>query len=648
MLHNNKLLLSLKKKFSNKSFLVKGIIKIFNKKSAILETESNQIYEIFNLYIKNVIHKDYVTASIKNIDNKIVAIPIKLLKSSINLFIGSIKINNNKLFIIPEKKYLHNLTIECYSKKNIEYFVQNKNKVVATIINHPLKTKKNIFIAKIIEYITHNNKYLIPWWSILSKYNLEINPPSDDLCKNIHILDKSSYRKDLTKLCFVTIDNNDTKEIDDAIFIKEISKKELIVYVAIADPTSYILENSELDKIALKRMFTNYLPGFTIPLLPKFLSENLCSLNPNEIKSALICKMKINNYGILSKKINFSLAWIKSKAKLNYFNVSNWLKNIGNWNPINNNIKQQILLLYKFYKYRIKWKKQNVLFFNNTDYKFIFNNKRKILNIIIEKKRIAHKIIEEIMIAANICAAKILKKKLGFGIYNINNGFNFNKINKVISLLKEYNIKCNASTLMNLKGFKKINNKLQNLNLKLLIQRLKKYQLKTIFHANPAPHFCLGINCYATWTSPIRKFGDMINHRLLKSIIKKDIVNKPSKEIFFLMNKKKYLNKQATKDLSSWLYYKYLKNSIYTKEIFISEIIEILYVGIRVRLIKNGAYAFIPKKFLYPITNEININSKIGLIYIKNKLIFKLCDTIKVVIKEINTDTYNIIVKLAK
>ncbi|QJC27998.1 exoribonuclease II [Enterobacteriaceae endosymbiont of Plateumaris braccata] len=647
MLHNNKLLFLLKKNFSNKSFLVKGIIKIFNKNSGILETESNQIYEISNLYIKHVIHEDYVIANIKYINDKLVAIPIKLIKSSINFFIGNIQINNNKLFIIPENKILHNIIIKCYPKKNVKHIFQCKEKVIATIVNHPLKTQKNIFIAEILEYITKNNNYLIPWWSILSKYNLEINPPSDDLCKNIHI-DKNLYRENLTDLCFITIDNNDTKEIDDAIFIKEISEKKLIIYVAIADPTSYISENSELDKIALKRMFTNYLPGFTVPLLPKFLSENLCSLNPNQTRSALICKMQINNHGILSEKINFSVAWIQSKSKLNYYNVSNWLENIGNWNPINNDVKQQILLLYKFYKYRIKWKHKNALLFNNIDYKFIFNNKGKILDIIMEEKRIAHKIIEETMIAANICAAKILKKQLGFGVYNINNGFNYNKINKVISLLKKYNIECNASFLINLKGFKEINDKLQNLNLQLLKQRLKKYQLITMFHVNPAPHFYLGVKCYATWTSPIRKFGDIINHRLLKSIIKKEKVNKPPNKIFFLMNKMKYLNKQASKDLSSWLYYKYLKNSICTKEIFISKIIDILYIGIRVRLMKNGAYAFIPKKFLYPIINEININSEKGLIYIKNKLTYKLYDIIKVIIKEINIDTYNIIVKLAK
>ncbi|QJC28447.1 exoribonuclease II [Enterobacteriaceae endosymbiont of Plateumaris consimilis] len=646
MLNNNKVLLSLKEKFSNKSFLVKGNIKIFNKKFGILETESNQIYEISNLYIKYVIHDDYVIASIKHINNKLVAIPIKLLKSSINFFIGNIKINNNKLFVIPENKLLHNIIIECFSKKNIKHIFQNKEKVIATIVNHPLKTQKNVFIAEILEHITKNNNYLIPWWTILSKYNLEIDPPSDDLCKNIHILDKNLYREDLTDLCFITIDNNDTKDIDDAIFIKEMSEKKLIIYVAIADPTSYISEDSELNKIALKRMFTNYLPGFTVPLLPKFLSENLCSLNPNQTRSALICKMQINNHGILLEQIDFSIAWIQSKAKLSYYNVSNWLENIGNWNPKNNDVKQQILLLYKFYQYRIKWKNKNVLLFNNKDYKFIFNHKGKILNIIIEEKRIAHKIIEETMIAANICAAKILKKKLGFGVYNINNGFNYNKINKVISLLKEYNIECNVSFLINLKGFKKINDKLENLQ--LLKQRLKKYQLMTIFHVKPAPHFYLGVKCYATWTSPIRKFGDIINHRLLKSIIRKEIINKPSNKIFYLMNKIKCLNKQASKDLSSWLYYKFLKNSIYTKEVFISKIIDILYIGIRVRLIKNGAYAFIPKKFLYPIINEININSEKGLIYIKNKLTFKLCDEIKVIIKEINIDTYNIIVKLAK
>ncbi|QJC33123.1 exoribonuclease II [Enterobacteriaceae endosymbiont of Donacia clavipes] len=644
MFYNNKSLLKLKKKFSKKIPLIKGIVKVLDEKLGILETKKNCIYYISYIYLKSLMLEDYILANIKYDNNKLQVIPIKLLKSNISIFKGIIKIKNNNVYIIPEKKILYNNFIKCIVKDNIKNILKNGNKVIAKIIDHPLKGNI-IFRAEIKELITKDNNFLMPWWKRLLNYNLPIDAPSDNLCKKIKFLDKNISRIDLTKLCFITIDNNDTKDIDDAIYIEEKSLNELLVYVAIADPSAYFKKDSQIDKIASQRMFTNYLPGLTIPLLPKLLSENLCSLNPKKIRPALICKMIINHKGFLSKKTKFFLGWIKSKAKLNYNNVSNWLEKIGIWKPENNQIKEQIIFLYKFYLFRKKWSYKNIVYFHNVNYKFIFGNKGNILNIVIEKKRIAHKIIEEIMISANICATEVLYKNLGFGIYNTYYGFNINKIDKIIKLLREYNIYYDKSFLMTFKGYRTVYKKLYDLNLQFILNKIKKYQLITLFNTSPGPHFALGLKRYATWTSPIRKFGDIINHRLIKSIInKKNNINKPLKDSYLNMNYQRYLNKQVKKDLFNFLYSEYFKNIEIHNKIFKSEIIDILFIGIKVRLIENGAYAFIPKKFLYININNMIINEEKGMIFIKNKLLYKITDKIQVIIKEINNN--NIIVKI--
>ncbi|QJC32719.1 exoribonuclease II [Enterobacteriaceae endosymbiont of Donacia semicuprea] len=641
MFYNNKSLLKLKKKFSKKIPLIKGTVKILDEKLGILETKENYIYYISYIYLKSLMLGDYILASVQYDNNKLQVIPIKLLKSSINIFKGIIKKKNNNIHIIPEKKILYNNFLKCIVKDNIKNILKNGDKVIAKIINHPLKGNSG-FIAEIKELINEDNNFLMPWWKRLLNYNLPIDAPSDNLCKKIKFLDKNISRIDLTKLCFITIDNSDTKDIDDAIYIEEKSLNELLVYVAIADPSAYFKKDSQIDKIASQRMFTNYLPGLTIPLLPKLLSENLCSLNPKKIRPVLVCKMIINHKGFLSKKSNFFLGWIKSKAKLNYNNVSNWLEKIGTWKPENNQIKEQIIFLYKFYLFRKKWSYKNIVYFHNVNYKFIFGNKGNILNIVIDKKRIAHKIIEEVMIAANICAAEILYKNLGFGIYNTYYGFNINKIDKIIKLLHEYNINYDKYFLMTFKGYRTVYKKLYDLNLQFILNKIKKYQLITLFNTNPGPHFALGLKRYATWTSPIRKFGDIINHRLIKSIInKKNNINKPFKGLYLNMNYQRYLNKQVKKDLFNFLYSEYFKNIEIRNKIFKSEIIDILFIGIKVRLIKNGAYAFIPKKFLYA---NIIINEEKGMIFIKDKLLYKITDKIQVIIKEINTNI--IIVKI--
>ncbi|QJC34345.1 exoribonuclease II [Enterobacteriaceae endosymbiont of Donacia crassipes] len=644
MLYNNILLLQLKKKFTKNLPSIKGYVKILNKKLGILETNKNDIYHISEIHLKYVMEGDYIVAE-NDIHNLIKVIPIKLIKSNINIFKGIIKKKNNIIYIIPEKKILCRNIIQCSIKK-FPKNLKNDDKVVAKIIKHPLNGEKDIFIAEITDILTIDNKYLLPWWNILLKYNLSIDSPSNSLCEKIKFLEENIYRKDLTKLCFITIDNKDTKDIDDALYIKEISEKKLLIYVAIADPTSYIKTNSLINQIASQRMFTNYLPGLTISLLPKILSENLCSLNFQKKRPALICKMIIDKNGFLSNKIIFFTGWIKSNAKLNYNDVSNWIEKKGNWKPNNAKIKDQILFLYKFYLYREKWNIKNITNFYNIDYKFVFGEKRTILDIVIEKKRIAHKMIEAVMITANMCASDFLYKNSSFGIYNIYYGFNINKLHKIIKLLKKYNIECNESYLMTLEGYKNIFRKLKNLKLSFILNRIKKYQLISLFNIKPGPHFALGVKRYATWTSPIRKFGDLINHRLIKSIIykKKFLIEKSLNNIHIEMNQKRFLNKQAKKDISNFLYFQYFKNISIHNRIFISEIIDISFYGIKVRLIKNGAYAFVPKKFLCNNIDNIDIDQEKGIIFNKKKFLYKVTDKIKVIIKKISINS--IIVKI--
>ncbi|QJC33524.1 exoribonuclease II [Enterobacteriaceae endosymbiont of Donacia provostii] len=641
MFYNNKLLLQLKKKFTKNLPIIKGYVKFLNKKLVILETNKNYIYHILDTYLTYVMEGDYILAQ-NDVNNLIKVIPIKLIKSNISIFQGKIKIKNNIIYIIPKEKILYANIIQCSIKKNFIKNLKNDDEVFAKITKHPLNKGENIFTAEITNFLTVNNQYLLPWWNILLKYNLSIDSPSNSLCKEIKFLDKKKYRKDLTKLCFITIDNKDTKDIDDAFYIEEISDKKLLIYVAIADPTSYIDQNSIINKIASERIFTTYLPGLTIPLLPKILSENLCSLNPQKKRPVLICKMIIHKNGSLSKKIIFFTGWIKSHAKLNYENVSNWIEKIGKWIPDNHEIANQILFLYKFYIYRKKWNSKNTTNFSNIDYKFIFGKKGNITDIVFEKKRIAHKMIENIMITANICASEFLYHKLNFGIYNVYYGFNIHKINKIIKLLKEYNIKYNSSYLMTSEGYKNIFRKLKKLNLLFILNKIKKYQLISFFSIKPGPHFALGLKRYATWTSPIRKFGDMINHRLIKSVIYKKnfIIDDSLNNIHIEMNHKRFLNKQAKKEISNFLYFKYFQNISINNKIFLSEIIDISFLGIKVRLIKNGAYAFVPKKFLC----NTNINPEKGIILIKNKFLYKISDKINVIIKKININ--NILVKI--
>lgn len=133
--------------------------------------------------------------------------------------------------------------------------------------------------------------------------------------------------------------------MDDALFVVDNGDGSLQLTIAIADPTAYVEQGSALDDIARVRAFTNYLPGFNILMLPRDLSDNLCSLRPNECHQVLAYRVTIGADGMLGHDIQFFAAKIKSKAKLVYDKVSDWLEGIAGWQPPSEIIAQQITLL---------------------------------------------------------------------------------------------------------------------------------------------------------------------------------------------------------------------------------------------------------------------------------------------------------------
>ena len=217
-------------------------------------------------------------------------------------------------------------------------------------------------------------------------------------------------REDLTALDFVTIDSASTEDMDDALYVEQGADGSLVLTVAIADPTAWIAPGSKLDGMAKVRAFTNYLPGFNIPMLPRELSDDLCSLRAHESRPALACRMTIQADGAIADDIHFFAAIVESKAKLAYDNVSDWLENRGDWQPESEAIAQQIRLLQQVCERRNAWRHQHALVFKDRpDYRFVLGEKGEVLDIIAEPRRIANRIVEESMIAANVCAARVLR-----------------------------------------------------------------------------------------------------------------------------------------------------------------------------------------------------------------------------------------------
>ena len=646
MFQDNPLLAQLKQTLHAKTPRVEGLVKSTEKGFGFLEVDGQKSYFIPPPQMKKVMHGDRISAAVHTDKDREFAEPEELIEPFLNRFVGKIqkKDNDNRLFVIPDHPLLKD-AISCRPINGITHEFKQGDWVVAEMRRHPLKGDKG-FYAEITEYITYGDDHFAPWWVTLRRHQLDrAEPAMVDSERD----DEGLERVDLTHLHFVTIDSASTEDMDDALYIEKTAEGNLKLYIAIADPTSYIKEGSELDKLALARSFTNYLPGFNIPMLPRQLSDDLCSLRPNARRPALVCVTQILQDGAIDSNIEFFSAWVESKTKLVYDEVSDWLEETGSWKPQSDADTQQIRLLKEMADKRLQWRHDNALVFKDRpDYRFVLDENGNVVEIVSESRRTANRIVEEAMITANLCAANVLKNKLGFGVFNVHMGFEPLQIEQVVQTLKDNGIEANGEALLTLEGFRELRRLLDSQPTQFLDSRIRRFQTFAEVKADPGPHFGLGFEAYATWTSPIRKYTDIVNHRLLKSIIAgAPTPAKPSEELSIKLAERRRANRMAERDVGDWLYSRYLKPFEGTETKFPAEIIDITRGGVRVRLVDNGAVAFIPAPFLHSVRDEIQCSQETGSVLIKGGKAYQLNDIIDVNIAEVRIETRNIVARPA-
>jgi exoribonuclease-2 len=642
MFQDNPLLAQLKEKLHAQTPRVEGVVKGTEKGFGFLEVDAQKSYFIPPPQMKKVMAGDRVIAAVQTDKDREIAEPETLVEPFLTRFVGRVQKKDDRLSIVPDHPLIKD-AIPCRPVRSLAHDFQAGDWAVAEMRRHPLKGDRG-FYAELTEFITTGEDHLAPWWVTLSRHNLEREAPAVNVCE---MLDEKLEREDLTALNFVTIDSASTEDMDDALYVEELADNALRLTIAIADPTAYVPADSELDAIAAERAFTNYLPGFNIPMLPRELSDNVCSLRPNERRPALACRVTVGQDGALSD-VQFFAAWVESKAKLVYDEVSDWLENSGEWQPASEAIAQQIRLLHRLCLARVEWRQQHALVFKDRpDYRFLLGEKGEVLDIIAEPRRIANRIVEEAMIAANICAAMVLRDKLGFGIYNVHLGFDATNAEQAAAVLANHGVTADAAAIATLPGFIQLRRELDAQPTQFLDSRIRRFQSFAEISTEPGPHFGLGLEAYATWTSPIRKYGDMVNHRLLKAIIRGDSASRPNDEVTLKMGERRRLNRMAERDVGDWLYARFLNKAAGTDTRFSAEIIDVSRGGMRVRLLDNGAVAFIPAPFIHAVRDELVCSQESGTVQIKGEVMYRVTDVIDVTIAEVRMETRSIVARPA-
>jgi len=645
MFQDNPLLAQLKQSIQENLPKKEGTIKANDRGFGFLELDNkkNSIF-IPPPYMKKVMHGDRVEAVIRTENEREAAEPQTLLEPALVRFVGRIKKNGKRFTVLPDRPQLKNPINAKLAKDVAKDTFNDGDWVVANLIRHPLKGD-NSFFCEITEKIADNNAPIAPWWVTLAQNDLPNTEPEGMEHWEMH--SDNLEREDLTAMPFVTIDGESTKDMDDALHATINADGSLTLTVAIADPTSYITPDDDLDKEARSRGFTIYLPGKNIPMLPRELADDLCSLHENEKRPALCSEIQLAADGTITS-YRFFAAYMQSHARLNYTQVSDYIEQTENaWQPETQEIKDQLNALHQFALARIHWRETYAVTFpDRPDYKFELGDNSEVIAIHVEHRRIANRIVEESMITANICAGRLLKESFNNGVFNAHDGFSEEKLNDVMDVLEEAKAPFTKEQIVTLDGFSALRRWLNAQPTIYWDSRLRRLQSYSEISNTPAPHYAMGLDVYATWTSPIRKYGDMINHRLIKAAISGDApVQKADDNIGEELGLHKRYHRIAERTIGDWLYTQLLSLDVAKKTPFTAEIFDINRAGMRIRLLENGATAFIPGKLILDNRERIECSQEKGTVSIDKKVEYKLGDEIQVVLAEAKIATRSLIAK---
>ncbi len=326
-------------------------------------------------------------------------------------------------------------------------------------------------------------------------------------------------RADLRHLSFCTIDPVTAKDFDDAIYW---DAKENTLYVAIADVSRYVEYYSPIDKEAIKRGFTTYLPHKAFPMLPPVLSENICSLKPNVDRLSFVAKLKLNgDYSVA--KAEFFEAVIHSKRRFNYDEIDSFLK--GEYSLKNEAEEEIFAWLKPLYEITRVFKKKRLkkgFDFRSEEIKLVLDSKGLLKKTVIETGTPAHSLIEECMLAANVAAAKRFKGD-GDAIFRIHEPPKDTKFAQLLEELTSIGIYVESDLEDINKTIREIQKEAKKAGLESEVDELIIKSMKQASYSSfNVGHFGLGFDFYSHFTSPIRRYSDLILHRLIKAQLQND------------------------------------------------------------------------------------------------------------------------------
>ncbi len=331
-------------------------------------------------------------------------------------------------------------------------------------------------------------------------------------------------RVDLRDVPLVTIDGEDARDFDDAVYCEPVKigrTKGYRLIVAIADVSHYVKPNDALDVDALERSTSVYFPRRVIPMLPEKLSNGLCSLNPDVDRLTLVCDAVITAKGEI-KAYQFYPAVIHSAARLTYTEVASILANTKGPEAARRiGLVPHLTHLYEVFQALLTARQaRGAIDFETTETYIVCNAAGKIEKILPRTRNDAHRLIEECMLAANVCAADLLKRHDHPALYRIHAGPTKEKLTTLRTFLKQVGLTLGGGDTPSASDYAELMPKVKARPDAVLIQTmLLRSMQQAVYSPDNIGHFGLSYESYAHFTSPIRRYPDLLTHRAIKAVL---------------------------------------------------------------------------------------------------------------------------------
>ena len=366
-------------------------------------------------------------------------------------------------------------------------------------------------------------------------------------------------RVDLRDLPLVTIDGETARDFDDAVFAEKIGRNYRLV-VAIADVSHYVRPDDAIDTDAQERSTSVYFPRRVIPMLPENLSNGICSLNPDVERLCMVCDMVITYAGNI-KEYRFYPAVMRSHARLTYNQVWDWISD-----DLDHPHKAQIDTLYKLFKILQKKRfERGAVEFESVETQMLFDDNGKIEKIVPVVRNDAHKLIEECMLAANVCAAEFLIKNKHTALFRNHLGPTPEKLATLREQLGLLGLQLGGGDNPTPKDYAALAEQFKGRpDAELLQVMMLRSMQQAVYEPHCDGHFGLAYEAYAHFTSPIRRYPDLTVHRAIKAVLNQQTYT-PNKSWQALGVHTSFCERRAddaSRDVENWLKTYYMRDKV--------------------------------------------------------------------------------------